>query len=62
MDNERRSKSSTQISLTDTGWVRLEGLIALPFVEQGDILATWSSGIDKIHDLAGFNGAAHHAD
>ena len=62
MDNERRSKSSTQISLTDTGWVRLEGLIALPFVEQGDILATWSSGIDKIHDLAGFNGAAHHAE
>ncbi|MCY4355460.1 MAG: DUF3320 domain-containing protein [Truepera sp.] len=62
IDDSRRFKSSTSISLDDRGEVGLEGLEALSFVEQGDILMDWSKGIESIHDLVGFNSAADVAE
>ena len=38
--------------------MRLEGLMTLSFIEQRDVLSTWSSRIDELQDLVGFNNAA----
>jgi len=61
MDNSKRFKDSARVSLTNAGGAQLEGMITLPFAAQGEILAGWSVGIDGIHDLVGFNSAAHEA-
>ena len=61
MDNSKRFKDSARVSLTNAGGAQLEGMITLPFAAQGEILAGWSDGIDGIHDLVGFNSAAHEA-
>ena len=61
MDSARRFNDSARVSLTNDGKSQLEGLIAVPFEAQGEILAGWSGGIDGIHDLVGFNSAAHDA-
>ena len=49
MDNERRFYST-------------EGLIARPFAEQREILATWSSSIDDLQDIVLLNSAAKDAE
>ena len=41
---------------------RSAGLETLSFTEQQELLNTWSSRIDEIQDLVGFNNAAHVAD
>ena len=61
MDNSKRFRDSAHVSLTIGGGAQLEGLITLPFAAQGEILTDWSGGIDGIHDLVGFNSAAHEA-
>ena len=61
MDYSRRFRDSARVSLTNGGGAQLEGLAALSFEAQGEILAGWSGGIDSIHDLVGFNAAAHEA-
>ena len=62
MDSARRFNDSASVSLTNGGKAQLEGLIAIPFEAQRGILASWAGGIDSIHDLVGFNGAAHEAE
>ena len=49
MDNERRFYST-------------KGLIARPFAEQREILATWSSSIDDLQDIVLLNSAAKDAE
>ncbi len=61
MDNSKRFRDSARVSLTNGGGAQLEGMITLPFAAQGEILTDWSGGIDGIHDLVGFNSAAHEA-
>ncbi len=61
MKNSKRFKDSARVSLTNPGGEQLEGMITLPFAAQGEILTDWSGGIDGIHDLVGFNSAAHEA-
>ena len=61
MDNSKRFRDSARVSLTNVGGAQLEGLMTLPFAAQGEILTDWSGGIDGIHDLVGFNSAAHEA-
>ena len=61
MDNSKRFKDSARVSLTIGGGAQLEGMITLPFATQGEVLTDWSGGIDSIHDLVGFNSAAHEA-
>ena len=41
---------------------RSGGLGTLPFTEHQELLTTWSSRIDEIQDLVGFNNAAHVAE
>ena len=61
MDRARRFNDSDHVRLTNVGEAQIEGLTALLFAAQGEILTDWSSGIDSIHDLVGFNSAAHDA-
>jgi len=61
MDKSKQSRDSARVSLTNAAGAQLEGLATLPFATQGDILTAWSEAIDSIHDLVGFNSAAHDA-
>ncbi len=58
IDPEKIFKGSLRTSSTNK---KYEGLITLPFVEQSNVLKVWSTGIDNLHDLIGFNRAAHDA-
>ena len=49
IDSERRFHST-------------DGLVARPFVEQQEILSTWSSSMDDLQDLVLLNGAAKEAE
>ena len=62
LDGAKRFKAPADIGSTGKGGPRPEGLVELSFEDQADLLASWSSGIDGIHDLVGFNKAAHEAE
>ncbi len=61
MDSSSRFKDSPCVLLPYMGGAQFEGLIVLPFATQDEILTAWSVGLNSIHDLVGFNSAAHEA-